>query len=279
MTHREMPRWQRGLAAVLGIQFAVFSLLTLAAGPQPATAQETEETPAPEKTDEDPVERALEFLMSGDYDKAEAVLQTALLHETDPAVLKALWLKLIETHVTRANSFRSGGDTEIADHYYRKAKETIQECLGNPVLASLRPNPDLVPDPMPALFAETVREIFGFLVVTELVPADAIVRLGEVPVLIPPGEDLPQAENVPVGQHVITAEASGYKTATERITINPNGTYSHKVNLKKKRGIIWWAGRGAVIAGGVVAAILVGGGGGGEAAEEALPGPPGPPPN
>jgi hypothetical protein len=303
MTYREMPRRERCLAAVLGLQFAVFSFFTLAAGPRPATAQEveedpeteqtsqppateetdeppaiqeTDEAPAAEETEQDPVERAHASLVTGEYGKAEAVLRTAVNNETDPAILWPIWLKLIQTHVVHANSY-GAEDVEIAEHYLRTAKETIRECLENRELADLRPDPDLFHHTMIELFDETAREMFGLFVVKELNPANAIVRLDGTPVLIPPGEDLPRAENVPVGKRVITAEASGYQTATEEITINPNGTYSHTVNLKKKRGIIWYAGRGAVIAGAAVVAILVGGGGGGQTAEEPLPGPPGPP--
>jgi hypothetical protein len=181
--------------------------------------------------------------------------------------------------VLLSNDFRDRQDPVTSELYLDRAETSILDCLQNPGLAHVHPEPEVdFPPEMVALFRDTRDRIFGSIQV-KVEPPDATVRLDGEPMSIPPGARFPGAQNVPVGEHALTMEAEGYKVLTEQVTIQPNTTVAPEFTLKKNRGFLWYASRGAVVTAGVVVAAILGSGGGGEEPVEDLPGPPPPPGN
>jgi hypothetical protein len=284
MHSNPMPLWRKILVLATGIQMLVLVTAAPLLGPRLALAQESEEIQIdqdPPATSGDPLEQAREYLRSAEYDKAVAVLETHIEDSSgDPEALEPAYLLLINTYALLSNDFRSRGDFVTSELYLDRAEESILECLQQPGLSHVRAVPEVdYPPEMVALFRATRASIFGSFEVTSLDPPDAVVMIDDVPVPVPAGSEFPKIENVPVGEHVLTVEADGYKTFTEEITIRPSTAMARELDLSKNRGFMWFASRGAVVAGVVAIAFLAGSGSGGDdtVPETELPDPPAPP--
>lgn len=284
MTSSGMPLWRKILTLFTGIQMLVLVTTAPVLGPGRASGQDPEETrtgeDTPSETPQDPLNTAREHLRSAEYDKAVAVLDAYIAESSgDPEALEPAYLLLINTYTVLSNDFRSRGDFVTSELYLDRAEASILECLEQPGLFHVRAVPEVdYPPEMVALFRATRVRIFGSFEVTALDPPQAVVKIDDVLVPVPEGLLLPRIENIPVGDHILSVEADGYKTFTEEITIRSGTVLARELELSKKRGFMWFASRGAVVAGVVAIAFIAGGSGGDESDPVTeLPGPPPPP--
>jgi hypothetical protein len=257
-----VPRRVGVAAAVLRLALAV----ALLPAPHPARAQAPADSVAVAAAG---VAEARELIKTGDYDRAIEVLRSEIAdHRDRPDVQREAYLQLIKTYVFLGNDYKLRPQgREASNLNYRAARELIAEALAIPALRHMQPEPATdYPPEMIAFFAEVRSKMFGGFRVVGLEPAVAVVLL-DGDTLTASGERLPEAADLPVGEHTVAGRAPGYKETTQTITQYPGGTIERNNHT----------GAAAVVAGSI-ALIANGENGDGPSPPEPLPGAPPPPP-
>jgi hypothetical protein len=208
------------------------------------------------------------------YEQAIALLEPVLLAEEPPdrERRRETYLLLIEAHVYRGNLSAAG--TKEQQLWYEEARNLVRECLSVSELRHTRPDPpERYPAEMLRFFDDVRRELFGSFEIAILDPADAEVTFDGV-VLPALADGTRRAASVPVGTHALVVRRDGYEEITEQVRVNPASVVTRSYELKRKRGVTWYATRivapVAVVAATVVAVTRKGD-------EPDLPGPPAPP--